>query len=342
MASSFVPVAYGIDDVTLGFDMEGSGSIDRLNTMPGTQMRRGKMLGEPASWGRWSHLLGRSVAFWKADTRRLYVQAKLVDEGELCPPERFRDGVASLQTRMSVVGLVSYEEPWVTRLDVAVDADCHPADGKTLLDALEAARLPNGWRTTSSGTPRSTVYFRGRRTEKVLARAYCRNLKTKIGEAFGRIRLEVEERFDPRACSVERVSDPQFPAAVWRSRYGVAESTVTRLAREVQVVEIAERVTCGQLTYAQGERLSMLLDLERLGLAERYYPKSVYAARKREARKLGYASSDQGASSLSVDLAELLRPYLEAVDYLSARPSEGLPPIPDEREVGSERRRQET
>jgi hypothetical protein len=78
-------------------------------------------------------------------------------------------------------------------------------------------------------------------------------------------------------------------------------------------VEIAERVHAGELTYAQGERLSMFLDLERLGLAQRYYPRSVYTARKREARKLGYAMSDEGAESLTVKLAELLRPYLEAV-----------------------------
>ena len=77
--SSFVPVAYGIDDVTLGFEMEGSGSIERLNALPGSQTRRGKMLGEIVSWGKWSHLLGRSVAFWKTDTARLYVQAKLAE-----------------------------------------------------------------------------------------------------------------------------------------------------------------------------------------------------------------------------------------------------------------------
>jgi hypothetical protein len=99
----------------------------------------------------------------------------------------------------------------------------------------------------------------------------------------------------------------------WRGRYASVSSTVTRLAKEVQSVEIAERVHAGELTYAQGERLSMFLDLERLGLAHRYYPRSVFAARKREARKLGYAMSDEGAESLTVKLAELLRPYLEAV-----------------------------
>jgi hypothetical protein len=273
-----------------------------------------RRLGESVSWGKWSHLLGRSVAFWKSDTNRLYVQAKVASEGALCPPAALDTEIAALTQRMAVVGLVSYTSPWITRLDVAVDADCHPAAGKLLLDALEATRLPNGWRTTSSGVPRSTVYFRARGTEKVYARAYCRNLKTKTGEPYGRIRLEVEERFEPKACPVERLSDPDFPGEVWRARYGAVCSTVTRLTTEVQVVEIADRVQVGELTYAQGERLSMFLDLERLGLAQRYYPKSVFAARKREARRCGYSTSDTGAESLTVGLAELLQPYVDAVE----------------------------
>jgi hypothetical protein len=66
-----------VDDITLGFDMEGTSMVSVLEDAPGVQQRRGKMLGGPASWGRWSHLLGRSVAHWKSDTKRLYVQAKL-------------------------------------------------------------------------------------------------------------------------------------------------------------------------------------------------------------------------------------------------------------------------
>jgi hypothetical protein len=81
----FEAVAYGVDDLTLGFDMTSSPSLRRLNELPGSQTRRGKMLGEPTSWGKWAHLLGRSVSFWKSDTKRLYVQAKLAQESDLCP-----------------------------------------------------------------------------------------------------------------------------------------------------------------------------------------------------------------------------------------------------------------
>jgi hypothetical protein len=170
MAPAFSPVAYGVDDLTPGFDMEGSPSVPALNAAPGSQTRRGKMLGEPASWGNWAHLLGRSVSFWKSDTKRLYVQAKLAEAGELCPPREIAGRTGELMERMAAVGIVSYERPWVTRVDVAVDAECESADGKLLLDALEAVRLPNGWRTTSTGSPRSTVYFRARTTEHVRAR----------------------------------------------------------------------------------------------------------------------------------------------------------------------------
>jgi hypothetical protein len=101
---------------------------------------------------------------------------------------------------------------------------------------------------------------------------------------------------------------------VWKGRYGNLASTVTRLPREVQTSQIAERVRRGELKYGQGERLAMFLDLERLGLAQSYYPKSVYSSRKREATKLGYSSNDSGGSPVAVDMAQLLTPYLRAVE----------------------------
>jgi hypothetical protein len=134
-----------VDDLTLGLDMTGSGSVARLNELPGLPTMRGKMLGERTSWGQWAHWFGRSAAFWKQDTSRLYVQAKLAPEGELCPPDEVRKATDQLMERMAILGVTSWERPWVTRVDVAVDASCAPADGKLLLDALEAARLPNGW-----------------------------------------------------------------------------------------------------------------------------------------------------------------------------------------------------
>jgi hypothetical protein len=312
---AFEVVACGVDDLTIGFDMAGSRSIRRLNEMPGEERRRGKMLGDRTSWGSFANLFGRSVGFWRRETSRLYVQAKLAEDGTLCRLEDLRGAVAQLFERMAIVGVESFEPAWVTRVDVAVDAVCRPSHGKLLLDALEACRLPNGWRTRSVGVPRSTVYFFARVKDDVKARAYCRNLKTKKGEPFGRIRLEAQARYDPLDAMLEKVVEPSFGAAVWESRFGNLDGDVTRLAREVQTEEIAGRVGESRMTSAQGERMGMFLDLERLGLARAYYKASVYASRVREARRLGLAANDSGSAGLTVDVGELVRPYCEALEH---------------------------
>lgn len=113
---------------------------------------------------------------------------------------------------------------------------------------------------------------------------------------------------------MEKVQDPEFVASMWKKRFGNLAGQVCRLAREVQALGIHERVKRKELTYAQGERLAMFLDLERLGLAQSYYPLSVYRQRKREAGQLGYAPNDGQVEPLEVDLAELLVPYITAVE----------------------------
>jgi len=319
---SFEVVACGVDDLTIGFDMTGSRSIRRLEETPGVDSRRGKMLGDRSSWGSFAHLLGRSVSFWRRETSRLYVQAKLADEGCLCRLKDLGGAVEQLLERMALVGVESFEPAWVTRIDVAVDAVCRPADGKLLLDALAACRPPNGWRTRSVGVPRSTVYFSARVKDDAKARAYCRNLKTKEGEPFGRIRLEAQARYDPLNAMLDEVVEPSFGVAVWLSRFGGLDGRVTRVAREVQTSEIAAMVEKGLMTYAQGERMAMFLDVERLGLARGYYKPSVLTSRAREARGLGLAANDPGVDGFTADVGVLTRAYREAVE----RETEGRTP----------------
>jgi len=252
------------------------------------------------------------------ETCRLYVQAKLVEPGELLSPFELWPAFESPLQRMAFLGLVSVEPAWVTRLDVAVDAECRPEDGKLLLDALdaldalEAARLPNGWRTRSVGVPRSTVYFSARGSEKVTARSYCRNLKTKQGTPFGLIRLEAQTTFDPLARLLSSV-EPAFVAEVWLSRFGALAGQVERLGREAQVIELAHKVAQDELRYGQSERLSMFLDLESLELVDSFYPPSVLSARRQEARKLGFAANERGMPTLKVDLDDLLSSYVSVV-----------------------------
>lgn len=209
-----------------------------------------------------------------------------------------------------MVGLETFERVWVTRVDVSVDLACAPEDGKALLDGLEAARLPRGLRITVDGQPRSTIYFRPRVSDDVLARAYCRNLKTRTGLPFGRIRLEAVQRFKPKQWRVDYCFEGNAAAAIiWEARYGrdQLDGRVTRLSREEQVLTLTQRVRVGQMTAAQFERMSGFLDAERLGVAREIYGDWLYAERRREARKLGLSANDVGQDPVDLDLGDLLR-----------------------------------
>ena len=50
-----------------------------------------------------------------------------------------------------------------------------------------------------------------------------------------------------------------------------------------------------------------------LGLVESFYPPSVLAARRQEARKLGFAPNERGTLALVVQLDELLSSYVSVV-----------------------------
>jgi hypothetical protein len=308
----YTVAGFGYDDVSLGFDLNGSGlSLTRVREMEGRQFGNSKRLGFEASWGKFENLLGRSYATFKSDTNRLYVQWKPAAEGELLRPDHFETQFRDLERRLAVVGIESFERVWVTRLDVSVDLLCAPEDGKALLDGLEAARLPRGLRVTVDGQPRSTVYFRPRLSDDVLARAYCRNLKTKRGTPFGKIRLEAVQRFKPREWWADYCFIGNAAAAmIWKGRYGneQVDGRVTRLSREEQVLTLTQRVRLGEMTAAQFERMSGFLDAERLGVAREIYSDRLYSERRREARELGLSVNDVGQEPVDLDLGELLQP----------------------------------
>lgn len=79
-------------------------------------------------------------------------------------------------------------------------------------------------------------------------------------------------------------------------------------------MELAERMRRAELTHGQAERLHLFLDLERLGLAQEHYPKSIHSARRREAVKLGYSVNECRPDGLEVELTDLLAAYVQAVD----------------------------
>jgi hypothetical protein len=307
----YTVAGFGYDDVSLGFDLSTSAlSLTRVREMDGREIGTSKRLGWEASWGKFENLLGRSFAMFKSDTNRLYVQWKPADSGELLRPAHFEERFRDLERRLAVVGIETFERVWITRLDVSVDLACAPEDGKALLDGLQAARLPRGQRITVDGQPRSTVYFRPRASDDVLARAYCRNLKTRTGLPFGKIRLEAVHRFKPREWWADNCFTGNAAAAIiWEQRYGKeqVDGRVTRLSREEQVLTLTQRVRLGEMTAAQFERMSGFLDAERLGLAREIYSDRLYTARRKEARELGLSVNDVGEDSVDLDLGELLR-----------------------------------
>jgi hypothetical protein len=308
----YTVAGFGYDDVSLGFDLKGSAlSMGRVREMSGRDFGTSKRLGYEGAWGKFENLLGRSYATFKSDTNRLYVQWKPADDGELLRPDDFEKAFRSLERRLAVVGIETFERVWITRLDVSVDLLCAPEDGKALLVGLEAARLPRGKRITVDGQPRSTVYFRPRASDDVLARAYCRNLKTKQGAPFGKIRLEAVQRFKPREWWADYCFHGRAAAAIiWEGRYGKeqVDGRVTRLSREEQVLTLTRRVRLEEMTAAQFERMSAFLDTERLGVAREIYNDRMYTQRRREARELGLSVNDAGQEPVDLDLGELLGP----------------------------------
>jgi hypothetical protein len=148
----------------------------------------------------------------------------------------------------------------------------------------------------------------------VLARSYDRNLKTKTGEPFGLIRLEAEHKFKPLEVSTSVLDNPDFARSMWEGRFGVSNVSgrVQRIAREAQVMTLLEMVRAGEIGRGAAERLSMFLDLERLGLASEFYGPRVYSERKREARKYGLSANDSGTDPVDLEVGDLLRPFQDS------------------------------
>jgi hypothetical protein len=294
----------GIDDVTLGFDLSGTPARRRLEDAEGYATKGGGwVLGQRDSWGKWEHLLGRSYAVWYRASERLYVQAKMAPEGELVPLDLWHSGVEAIQFRMAMQGLVTHEPPWATRLDVAADARCVPAVGKSLLDAMASCRAPRGRRVEGVGSPRTTVYLKAPRSRQVYARLYCR--ATKLGqESFTWIRAEAQKRYEPKQLLSRDV--PSVAKAIWQDRFGSLEGSVRRMPHEVLAMGLSDLVGRQEITAAQAERMLAFVTFERIGTAGQVYPLRMLSERRREARRLGFAAADTGEDGIDVDLAQML------------------------------------
>jgi hypothetical protein len=301
--------AHGVDDLTLVWDYSESPTLSKLLALPYVPSKYGRVLGEQGAFSQWQHALGHYATFSER-TRRLSVQLKLAEPGELVEPPALAARVQRFAEGLAIRGVEPYGEPFVRRVDVTADLRCDPTVGRLLIDAMAAARLDGGRRVEVMGDPRSTVYFKGRSGRAKQARVYDRNLLTGQGEPYGLIRLEAQLMFKYGRAPFAAIAEPSTLAALWLLRFGAdaVAASVRRIDREVQTVELAGFVSAGAFSIAELERMSAFLDLERAGIARTVYGASRYAQRRREARKLGLAVSDPGHAALAVELAELLAP----------------------------------
>jgi hypothetical protein len=297
----------GVDDVTLGFDLSGTSARRRLDDADGYPTKGGgKVLAHRASWGDWVNLLGQSYSTWYRASERLYVQAKLVPEGELLALGDWQPAIETLKFRMAVVGIETHAAPWVTRLDIAADAHCSPIAGKALIDAMAACRAPRGRRIEGVGSPRTTVYLKAPRSRQVYARLYCRATKLRQ-EPFTWIRAEAQKRYEPREFQAQDV--PRMAKGVWQDRFASLEGSVRRMPHETLAMSLSEKVGDQEMTFAQAERMLAFVTFERIGASAQVYPPRALAERRREARRLGFAAADTGEDQIDVDLGEMLAQF---------------------------------
>jgi hypothetical protein len=204
------------------------------------------------------------------------------------------------------------------RVDVAVDVRYPSASaGRAVIDALRSQRLSHGHYVQEYGNPVTTVAQK-RKSGKTVARCYCRNssptAKLETGPMYGLLRFEVEKHFPAagdRRIMPEQLESPAFARMLWEERFGTPNPSgggtkLSRIAREVQTVKLADRVQLGEMGYAQFERMTAFLDAERLGIADRIYSTETLSRRRREARSLGLVANDALYEPQELDLDDLL------------------------------------
>jgi hypothetical protein len=307
-------VRAGIDDITIGLDMKGSRCIKRVLELAdgGRLTRYGQVrLGHEGEYGKFYDLLERQFITWSPRSSRLYIQAKFTEKGELTPIGSLQDAAQGLLEKLAILGVVSYEEPFVTRLDVTADGYFeNPAIGKALLGAMLSVRLPGQLVAQPWGIPMTTVYH-SLPSGKKQARCYCRAAKTGEGITFSLIRLEREKKWDPGERLLKDLT-PEACKAIWDWHFLALVPDSGRcsvLSEEALLMELHDRIKEGSITYAGVERVFLYSKAEQVGLSEEIYPARTLAERRREARRLGLRLEDGSLGSLDFDVEVVLNAY---------------------------------
>jgi hypothetical protein len=318
-------VQAGIDTISFYLSLEGSPAIEKISKLPSRPVKYGGyLLGEETSWGGWGHWFGYT-AIWRPERRRLYLHPKLVPDGQLCPIGELLDRTQNLIRRLAAIGIGSYGEPYVTRIDVAADGrfSCQRT-AKNLLHAIHGCRVPGGGRTEAMGDPIGTVYVLSRSGRDKQARVYDkgremrarapRNERDALPQPYRLIRAESIQRFAPEQMPLRVV--PLIARNLWRSRFtrivpdeGGRSVVLPFDQIRGRIVQLVQR---GALKPAQGERLRLFLELEATGEAESYYGAKQFSERRREARTRGLRVEDAGREAVDFDLGTIIASYDES------------------------------
>jgi hypothetical protein len=307
-------VRAGIDDITIGLEMKGSRCIKRVLELAeqGRVTRYGHVrLGHEGEFGKFYDLLARHFITWSPRSSRLYIQAKLAEEGELTPIGSLQDGVEGLLERLAILGIVSYEEPFVTRIDVTADGYFeNPAIGKALLGAMLSVRLPGRLVAQLWGIPMTTVYH-SLPPRKVQARCYCRAAKTGEGSTYSVIRLERQKKWEPGEQVLKDLT-PGVCKAIWDRHFLAIVPELgycSVLSEEALLMELRKWIKAGSISHTVAERVFLYSKAERIGLVEEMYPARTLLERRREARRLGVRLESEELEGLHFAFGDLLNTY---------------------------------
>jgi hypothetical protein len=251
--------------------------------------------------------LGDYKAHWMPGLSLLAVEGH-PSPGGLCPSNGLGNAYETVMHLLDEeVG--SYEFKGLSRLDAtATNVFGRGQEGIAFLQGFAALDWPR-LKPEVIGKPPETVYLIARNGRgKKLARAYDSGLLRGTHERGVAIRLEDQGRFpagarptmeiDPRARFHRRF------VPLWQSMKGVRVASLPVLTETV-----AARLSSGEITRSQAERMIGFLHLETAGAT---CERRTWYRRRRELRERGLVVADGFFERVEVDVASVLEAALES------------------------------
>jgi hypothetical protein len=281
-------VEHGVDTWRLARYLDADADLERATAM----MPQGRLP---------DRLSGHVVGVLPGQ-RMLWIEGHPSVEG-LADPATLSSMETQLLDGLELLGLPRGRDAGVARADSTVTLrstrEVEVPGALAGVAALDVARM----KPVVHGRPPQTVYFEGAFSSRKFARAYNKALEAGISTPGGLLRLEDQRRFIKESRRAVSDIEPGIDfasrfAAMARSADGVCAMSVPVLSRE-----LAERVTIGEMTAREAERLAGHLVLEGAGV--KGYPRSTLKRRRRELRDRGLVVADGFYEPIEIDLGEI-------------------------------------